>query len=448
MKKQVLLILAVVTSMAIQSQTINTIAGNGTSGYFGNGGPAINALLDHPNQLAFDQAGNLFIAEDYNNVIRKIDVLGNISTVAGDGTAGFGGDGFPAVNAQLNRATGVAVDAAGNLYICDGDNFRIRKVDVSGNIHTIAGTGTNGYTGNGFAATSADIGFSSGICVDAAGNVYFATQGNGSCIRKIDTGGIISTVAGTGTAGYNGDNILAVNAQLNAPASVFRDAAGNLYIGEVGGMRVRKVNTSGIITTVAGNGSTASGGDGAAATSAQLFYPYGVTVDAGGTMYICESGYNRIRKVDALGIISTFAGMGGLVGGYGGNGGPALLAQFYHPSAVALDAAGNVFIGDFENSAIRKITLGSIGIDENFSDNSQGLTVSPNPFSSETVITFSEEQKNTTIKITDVLGKEFHSFAFSGKQLTIEKNELKAGIYFLQANDQQNNTINKKIMIQ
>lgn len=449
MKKTILSLFILLTCVTVKSQTLTTIAGNGTVGYFGDGGPAVSALLDHPNQLAFDQLGNLYIAEDYGNVVRKIDALGIITTVAGTGAAGFSGDGSLAINAELNRATGVAVDNLGNIYICDADNFRIRKVDATtGIIQTIAGTGTEGYSGDGAAAINATLGFSSGLCFDQVGNLYIAVQGMGYCVRKIDTGGIISTIAGTGTSGYNGDGALAVNAQLNSPASLCIDATGNLYIGDLGGMRVRKVNTSGIISTVAGNGSTATGGDGGLATSAQLFYPYGVAVDADGNMYICESGNNRIRKVNASGIISAFAGTGGLLGGYGGDNGPLLAAQFNHPSSIVLDADGNIFIGDFENNAVRKITALSTGIDAANAVSKLNVSVYPNPFSECTTIHFSGPQDNATISVVDVLGQVLSATRFTGSQFVLNKGAMAAGVYFVQVADQHGNRTVSRLEVQ
>lgn len=443
--KRILLISFIAFQFAqVNSQTITTIAGNGTVGYSGNGGAAVNALISHPNQLVFDQAGNLFIAEDYNHVIRKIDVLGNISTVAGNGTLGFSGDGFAATSAQLDRPCGIAVDATGNLYIADADNDRIRKVDNAGIISTIAGTGTNGFSGDGFAATSADIGFPSCIIVDAFGNVFFASQNGGYCVRKINTSGIISTIAGTGVSGYNGDGILAVNAQLTSPAAIYLDAAGNLFIGDFAGMRVRKVNTSGIISTIAGNGSAGSGGDGGPATNSQLFYPYGVAVDGAGNVFICESGNNKIRRIDSAGQISTFAGVGGLLGGYSGNGGPAVLAQLNHPSAVTLDGAGNVYIGDYENNAIRKITVPAMSVSQ---ESYAGANIYPNPMTTQASIIFNEEQRNATVKIFDVLGKEIKTINFSGKELIIEKGGMNDGIYFVRFINTKGNVVDKVMVV-
>jgi trimeric autotransporter adhesin len=422
-----------------EAQNIITIAGNGVSGYTGDGGLAINAQLYEPNQLAFDQAGNLFIAEDRNNIIRKIDITGHISTVAGNGTSGFSGDGGLATSAQLDRACGVAVDAAGNIYICDADNFRIRKVNTSGIISTIAGNGTEGYSGDGGPATSAEIGFTSGICVDATGNLYFASQN--SNVRKVNTSGIISTYAGNGINGSSGDGGLATSAQIKTPASVFLDGAGNLYIGDLGGMKIRKVNAAGYISTFAGNGSASSGGDGGQATNAQLYYPYGVVVDSANNVYICESGYNKIRKVNSSGIISTFAGIGGYIAGYSGDGGPAINAQFYHPSAITLNSSGNIYIGDYENNVIRKITI-NVGIDDTYYTNEFSLF--PNPCNDIFTVE-SENMEIKTIQIIDVMGQIVFKKTFQNYETKIDISYLKNGIYFVKINNGKSFSIQKLV---
>jgi hypothetical protein len=422
---------AVFLSLIGTSQIITTICGNGVAGYTGDGNPASAAQISHPNQLCFDQDGNLFIAEDYNNIIRKIDVFGNISTVAGNGTQGFSGDGGLATSAQINRACGVAVDAAGNLYICDADNFRIRKVDTAGNISTIAGTGTPGYSGDGAAATLAEIGFTSGICLDTAGNIYIASQNNGPAVRKINTSGIISTYAGNGTSGSSGDLGPATSAQLNSPASVFLDGNGNLFIGDLGGMKVRKVNSLGIISTFAGNGSAASGGDGMAATSAQLLYPYDVTADAAGNVYICESGNNKIRKVNTSGIMSTFAGVGGFVGGYDGDGGPAINAHLYHPSSIAIDAAGDIYIGDYENNAIRKVTFGSVGITD--VKVAEKINVYPNPAAGLVNIALKDQMDVFSVRVFDITSQmQFEKTELSGSHYSLDFSGFPNGIYFVE----------------
>ena len=252
-----------------------------------------------------DSSGNLFIADTFNNRIRKVDTSGNISTVAGTGTVGFSGDGDPATSAQLNFPHGVALDSSGNLFIADQDNQRIRKVDTSGNISTVAGTGTAGFSGDGGPATSAQLAGPLGVAFDSSGNL-FITETSNNRIRKVDTSGNISTAAGTGTAGFSGDGGPATSAQLKNPTGVAVDSSGNLFIADRTNNRIRKVDTSGNITTVAGTGATGSleggySGDGGPATSAKLSLPEGVAVDSSGNLFIADRLNHRIRKVEALG---------------------------------------------------------------------------------------------------------------------------------------------------
>jgi len=336
------------------AQIITTIAGNGTAGYSGDGGAATGATVNQPTTLAVDASGNIYIADANNNVIRKVNTSGIITTIAGNGTAGYSGDGGSATSASLNLPFGVRVDAAGNLYIADANNNVIRKVNTSGIITTVAGTGVGGYSGDSGPATSAQLNFCTGVAVDAIGNIYISDDNN-DFIRKVDVSGIITTVAGNGTCGYTGDGGPATSAQLCFPVGIQTDAAGNLYISDNANYVVRKINTTtGIISTIAGNGTPGYSGDGGPATSAQLLNNFDVTFDADGNFYIADWGNARIRKVNTSGIISTYAGNGGF--GYTGDGGLATAAQVGAPTGVVLDAAGNLFIADQQNSVVRKIT--------------------------------------------------------------------------------------------
>ena len=342
------------------SGTITTVAGNGTPGFSGDGATAINAQLHNPRGVALDSAGHLYIADYGNHRIRKVDATsGTITTVAGNGTSGFVGDGATAISAQLSYPRGVALDSAGNLYIADTSNHRIRKVDASGTITTVAGNGTPGFSGDGATAISAQLSYPLGVALDSLGHLYIADTSNHR-IRKVDASGTITTVAGNGTPGFAGDGATATNAQLRTPTGVALDSAGNLYIADSNNHRIRKVNASGTITTVAGNGTSGFAGDGATATSAQLSYPMGVTLDSAGNLYIADSNNHRIRKVNASGTITTVAGNG--TPGFGGDGATATSARLSSPVGVALDSAGHLYIADYNNHRIRKVdaTSGTI----------------------------------------------------------------------------------------
>ncbi len=335
------------------SGTISTVAGDGTAGFSGDRGPAAEAQLNLPGGVAADSARNLYIADTNNHRIRKITAAGIIDTVAGNGTLGFNGDGGPATAAQLNLPWGVAADSAGNLYIADTNNLRIRKVTVAGIISTVAGNGSAGFYEYSGTATEVPLGFPYGVAVDAAGNFY-ATDTKNHCVRKVTTDGIISIVAGDGTEGFSGDGGPATAARLDSPYGVAADSAGNIYIADTNNDRIRELTSAGMITTVAGVGGVSFSGDSGPATLAQLGGPYGVAADSAGNLYIADTSNSRIRKVTPAGTISTVAGDG--TEGFSGDGGPATAAQLHTPSGVAADSAGSIYIADTGNVRIRKVT--------------------------------------------------------------------------------------------
>ncbi len=383
---------------------LTRIAGTSRRGYSGDGGPAERAQLNDPGGVAVDGAGNLFIADTGNNRIRRVSPSGIITTVAGNGSLGFSGDGGPATTAQVSGGP-LAVDAAGNLYIADGVNYRVRKVSPRGIITTVAGNGTCCFSGDGGPATSAQVvavgvavdrggnlliadsvrirrvspsgiistvpgseslpasgnrGVAWGVAVDGAGNVLVAALG---AILRISPSGTVTTVAGgLPGGGFSGDGGPATSARLSGALSVAADDAGNFFIAEAGDGRIRRVSTGGMISTVAGNGTGVLGvsyfsGDGGPAPSAELNHPSSVAVDGSGNLFIADSGNNRIRKVTASGIISTVAGNG--TAGFSGDGGPAVNAQLNYPRELAVDGAGNLFFGD-AGVRVRKISVSGI----------------------------------------------------------------------------------------
>ncbi len=338
------------------SGIITTYAGNGTAGFSGDGGQATDAKLNLPSAVAIDAAGNLYIADFSNNRIRKVAVSGIITTIAGNGIVGYLGDGAPATVGEMTNPTGVAVDAGGNVYIADKGNNRIRKVNTSGIMTTVAGNGAAGFSGDGSAATNARLHQPKGVAVDVLGNMYIADEIN-SCVRIVNPTGIIYTFAGKDTAGFSGDGGPATLAKISNPVAVTTDATGNVFLTDQVNYRIREINTSGIINTVAGNGSPGFSGDGGPATAGEIFMAVGTAVDAAGNLYIADQSNNRIRKVTTSGIISTIAGCSLTSIG---DGGPATAGQLMKPQDVAFDAAGNVYIADVMDNRIRKVSTSGI----------------------------------------------------------------------------------------
>ena len=354
------------TSNVVHAQfgIISTVAGSGRGGYSGDGGIATAAKLRANSCVWLDHAGNLFIADQGNNVIRKVSSSGIITTVAGTGTAGYSGDGGPATAARLSYTQGVATDNAGNIYIADQHNTCIRKVDVSGIITSLTSS-SGGFSGDGGPATAARVNQPSAVATDNVGNVYISDQNN-NCIRKINTAGIISTVAGTGSSVYSGDGGPATAAGIDYPENIAIDNSGNLYIAEFQSSRIRKVNTSGIITTIAGTGVSGHSGDGGPATAAEIGHHWGgVAVNNRGDVFLADLYEDYIRKIDAFGIITTIGGNG--TSGYSGDGGPATAAALSGPCAIFADSLNNVYFSDQSNDVVRKISFSPTYTADSFS---------------------------------------------------------------------------------
>ena len=344
------------------SGDIYTIAGNGTPAYSGDGGAAADATLSSPSALAIDAAGGVYIADTANHVIRHVSPAGLISTLAGTGVAGMSGDGGAATAAQLRLPAGLALAPDGRLYIADTANNRIRRIESDGSITTVAGTGQAGATGDGGAALSAALKNPWGIAFDSAGNLYIADEGNNRIRRVAAATGTISTIAGSGQVGNTGDAGPADEARLTHASGVALDAAGRLYIADKGNHRVRVVSVTGIISAFAGD-SAGDSGDGGPATEAQLGNVVGVAVGAGGNVYVSDTGNHRVRRITTAGTISTVAGS---VRGYSGDGGPANEAELRAPSGLAVDSAGRLWLADEGNNVVRRVdsTCGNGTVDD------------------------------------------------------------------------------------
>jgi trimeric autotransporter adhesin len=419
------------------AQIITTIAGNGTNGYLGDGHAATAAELAWPTGIAVDAAGNVYVADMGNNVIRKISTSGIITTVAGNGygegtshgalgfgTGGYLGDGAAATAAELSNPNGVAVDAAGNLYIADYGNNVIRKVNTAGIISTFAGGGS--ITINGNPATTASLFVPTDVAVDAAGNVYIADGNN--LVEKVNTAGNIFIVAGGGSPG---DGIPATNSMVD-PTDIVVDAAGNLYITEGTGPDVRKVNTSGIISTIAGvNGTYSYSGDGGPATAATFADGnLGIAVNTAGDVFISDVNNERIREINTLGIINTVVGTG--VQGYFGDGGPATLAKMVAPQGIAIDAAGNMYIADFGNNVIRKVHTTNEGVNT-INKSTAAINIYPNPAHTQLFIQSTGEPVNE-VTISNLLGQAVYTHEFSNTLVQVDVADLPNGMYLVRIN--------------
>jgi hypothetical protein len=339
------------------ASVISTVAGNHTKGYSGDGGPANEAQMRSPYAVATDASGNVYIADYFNHVVRMVSTSGIITTIAGNGTAGFSGDGGPASAAQLNGPAGITLDPAGNIFIADKFNERIRRIDIStGTITTVAGNGAHGgwngaAFGNGGPATAAALTYPIATAFDDHLNMYIADNGS-QTVRKIDAiTGVITRFAGTHAGGYNGDGIAATAAKLNNPRGLAVDHIGNVFISDCWNNRIRVVDTFGQISTYAGTGTKGYAGDGGPATNANIFGTWGITLDACGNLYICDYDNYVVRKVNTSGTISTFAG--NHLRGYTGDGGTPDSARVYLPSSLAIDGSDNVYIADYGNLVVR-----------------------------------------------------------------------------------------------
>ncbi len=408
------------------AQVIVTAVGGG---FGGDGGPALGAALGTPFGLALDDSGNLYICDVSDRRIRKVTpgYGGIITTIAGNGTIGYSGDGGLGIYAQINGGVDVAVDRHGNVYIADAGNGCIRKVTPEDTITTIAGTGVAGYNGDSIPATAAQLNGPTGIAVDGIGNLYIADESNHR-IRKVDTAGIITTIAGTGMAGFSPDGSRADTAKLDSLYSLRFDKTGNLFFTD--NIRIRKMDTAGIITTVAGIGIEGFSGDSGMATAAEIEID-AISIDSSGNIYMAEGATNRVRKITTDGIVNTIAGTG--FTGYSGDYGNPLLAEFRGVSGIVVSTTGDIFISDEGNQVVRLITRHPLSINK-YSYVQENLNVFPNPSNSICTIQVSTPaSEQAEITITNITGTEVCKFVTATNQPYSIKLDWPAGIYIINA---------------
>jgi trimeric autotransporter adhesin len=432
---------------------IKTYAGTGMTGYSGDGGPATNARCWTPSGITIDDTGQVYFCDQLANCVRKISSSGIVTTVAGSGTSGYSGDGGPATDARIYWPQGITMDHFGNLYISDQFSNTIRKVTAAtGIITTIAGNNSLiGYSGDGGPATAAGLWHPTDVAVDAAGIVYFADQDN-SAVRKVNPAtGIVTTLAGTGLAGYNGDGIMADTAQLNFPNGITTDSAGNVYIADLYNNRVRKVDViTGIITTVAGNGTAGYGSDGGLADTSMLYNPSALKIDRYGNLYIADYNNARIRKVDAAtGIIHTVAGNGS--SGYSGDHGPATAGQIYWPQGVTVDTIGNIYIADYQNSRVRIVTDSIVDtsttlVTDAAVKNERSCRIFPNPCKGLFILDISVSNLPGTAEVRNLMGECIFKAPVTRGQTTIDLGKPPAGIYTIYITSGSANWVRKLVI--
>ena len=433
-----------------EAQIITTVAGNGTLGHAGDSGPASAAILDYPFALKFDHSGNCYFSEGEGCRIRKISPTGIISTIAGTGTCGYNGDGIPATSAELNNVAGIAIDSIGNLFIADGYNNKIRKINVTtGVIATIAGTGIAGYRGDGGLADTAQLNNPFDVCFDRFGNLYIADEAN-SRVRKINTSGIISTLAGTGSTIFSGEGGPATAAGIWAATGLCTDTFGNVYLAARFVSRVLKVDTTGILTVVAGNGLGYSTGDWGAAISATI-NPERLEFDDSGNLYISCIYKYCVRKIDTGGIIHTVVGMD-TVAGYVGDGLSADSAKLDDPVGIGFDHCGNLYIADEVNNRIRKVAfnpsciLDSVALNFKQVHPVSEINIYPNPTFDQ--LNINNLKSPATYQMLNIVSATIQQGTLNESNNSILMQSLPDGMYMLEITDEQKNRTVYKIIKQ
>ena len=422
-----------------QSGIITTVCGIGTGSFGGDGGVATLAEIHYPAGVTIDINGNMYIVDHENHRIRKVTPSGIITSIAGNGIAGYGGDGGPATDASLNYPTGLVLDTIGNIYIADRDNQRIRMINTSGVMTTFAGNGTGGYSGDGGIATAAEIYRPDGIAIDSSGNIYIADSYTNR-VRKITAAGIISKHAGNGVSGNSGDGGAATDASFEIVSGVATDRFGNVYLTDGTANVVRKISTSGIIKTIAGTGIGGFSGDGGAATAAQLNQVRGCAVNALGEVFIADRANYCVRKIDTSGIISTVAGVGGNAGD-SGDGGSATSAHLNAPNGLTLDMYGNVYISDGDiNNRIRKIQYTPEGIHSHLS--TPALTLFPNPATNEITIKTSTNAYSS-YTITNLIGQQIITGTITASDTKLNIATFQPGVYFTTFNGENGEVVRR-----
>ncbi len=454
MLKNTILLLFLLFSGTLSGQIITTFAGIDGHRYGGDGGPATDASFDSPCKVAVDGTGNILVADFWNARVRYIDhITGIITTIAGNGNFVNSGDGGPATDAGISFPTDMATDKWGNLYItCDsitngGTHYYVmqgsfvRKVNTAGIISIIAGNGSAVSGGDGGPATAAGIGQTYGVATDTAGNIFITGE---SRIRKINTVGVITTLAGNGTPGYNGDGGPATAALIYGAGDLVPDNKGNLYFTD--SWRIRKIDKAGIIHTIAGSDTFGYAGDGGAATAARLGYAYGLAIDKAGDLYFSDIRYPVVRKISHTGIITTIGGNG--TAGYSGDGGPPDSAEINSVDGVAVDSSGNIYLADDQNENIRMICPTCTGVSVPVAVRQKPeLTIRPLPgYGSFSLLLNSEGTEPAMVVVSNLSGEKIlETRCIPGKELQINL-PVPPGVYVVTCIE-GSDKVSKKIVV-